>query len=117
MVPPLVKRVNGKTLAAALVGGIVAWFAIFGYVLYDQHQRTDQNATALMALCAQRHDLDQRIASSEFLLEQYPSPIAFRRAVGIPRPLLEQSLRQNKATRTNLAILDCEAAEPTKGSP
>ena len=59
------------------------------------------------ALCAQRHDLDIRIQTSEELLEKYPSQEAFRAAVGVPRPLIVQSVRQSKETRENLDGLYC----------
>jgi hypothetical protein len=103
----IVRKVNGRALLAALIGALVAWFGIIGYVLYDQGRRSDKNATALKALCAQRHDLDLRIATTQALLDKYPHPKTFRREVGIPRKLIVGSQRQSEQTRKNLEILNC----------
>lgn len=52
----LVKRVNGKLLAAALVGGVVAWFGIVGYVFFDSQKRISRTEADQHQLCLASND-------------------------------------------------------------
>lgn len=99
-----VRRANGKMLAAALVGALVAWFGIVGYVFLNSRERIDRSETAVVALCALRVDLDKRIESSEALLYENPSGTVF----GIPRSVITSSLQNSRRTRKTLNILDCK---------
>jgi len=85
------------------VGALVAWFGILGYVFFGSSEQIDKNRTALTALCAQRDDLDARIASTRRLLQEHPRGAIF----GIPRQLIVDGLRQSERTRRNLGILEC----------
>lgn len=86
---------------------LVLWFASLVFVAYASVQfseKASQNHTALLALCAQRHDLDLRIEASTEILRAHHGPLIF----SIPRTLIASGLRRDRATRHNLAILDCK---------
>jgi hypothetical protein len=64
------------------------------------------NETAVIALCAQRRDLDQRITATENLLKKHRGQkFIFR----IPRSLIKSGLARDQKTRSNLEILDCSS--------
>lgn len=55
------------------------------------------------ALCAQRLDLDQRIAQTQEYLDDHPSGPIF----GIPRSVIIDGQVRNKVTRKNLESIHC----------
>lgn len=78
-------------------------FVVQGVLLKLQIDRTE---TALLALCAQRDDLDQRIVVTTALLQTHHAKFVF----GIPRKLILSGLHRDLGTRQNLEILDCKEA-------
>lgn len=76
-------------------------FTIQGALLLRLINRND---TARTALCAQRHDLDQRINGTARLLKKYRGKFVF----GIPRSLIVVGFKRDQVTRRNLEILDCK---------
>ena len=101
--PKRLLHLNGRLLTGFLVGGAVSFFLAIAAFAYLTTRRADENATARKALCAQRSDLDQRIATTKRILEAHQHGPVF----GIPRSVLLSSLRQSVVTRRNLDILDC----------
>lgn len=85
--------------AAAVAGGLI------GAAFLQNSQRIDKVQTALNALCAQRHDLDQRIEVTNGLLARHRGE---KRIFGIPRSLIVVGLHRDLTTRANLNILDCK---------
>jgi hypothetical protein len=100
----IVRKVNGRALAGALVGAVLVLLAAIGYAYNNSQERIDKTGTALEALCLQREDLDARIAQTRKLLAMHPHQ---RLIFALPRQLLVDSLRQSEKTRQNLEILDC----------
>jgi hypothetical protein len=94
---------HSRLLVGLLVGGILVWAALIVYAWTENRVAVDRNETALVALCAQRADLDVRIDRTLALLQEFPGPLVF----GIPREYVTDGLRQNQVTRKNLNILDC----------
>jgi hypothetical protein len=82
--------------------GVTIAFTIQGAFLLRLINRND---AARRALCAQRHDLDQRIDATSKILKQYRGKLVF----GIPRTLIVVGRDRDKVTRQNLEILDCKA--------
>jgi hypothetical protein len=89
-------------LALALSLVLLGAAALFGYNRHQANRNMARNSTALIALCALRHDLDMRIASSEDLLVKYPHGFA-----GIPAAVIRSSVENSKRTRVTLNVLDC----------
>src|SRR6266576_5660740 len=77
--------------AAILAGGV-------GWAIVSNGRKIDKAQTALTALCAQRHDLDQRIAQTKALLEKHRG----KRVFGIPRSLIIAGIKRDQTTRRNL---------------
>jgi len=86
-----------------LLAGYVVLAVGIAYAFYAQWLFAQSNHKAIVALCAQRHDLDGRIARTAQVLEQQKGQLVF----GIPRPLIVQGQIQSMLTRQNLSILDC----------
>lgn len=76
---------------------------MFGYALRESAQRSNENHTALVALCALRHDLDLRISASREFLRIHPQGID-----GLTAGLIRQSLQNSERTRDTLNVLDCK---------
>lgn len=94
----------------AIVAVAVAVGMLLALTFYTQGAKSDRNQTALIALCAQRSDLDAQIRATETLLhpktrrQRRDARVVFR---AIPRSLIVDGQRRNRETRRNLAILDC----------
>jgi len=91
-------------LATAAILAVLGAGVVVALSLRAQHDQSNRNATALTALCAQRHDLDQRIEQTKVLLKRRPGKFVF----GIPRGLIVASYKRDQTTRRNLSILDCK---------
>jgi uncharacterized membrane protein YedE/YeeE len=101
----LARHANGRVLTGVLVGAVLCLFVTFVYLWATNRQDIDRNETALVALCAQRHDLDLRIARTQEILDQTRGK---EFVFGIPRKLLVDGQVQSMATRRSLDILDCK---------
>lgn len=89
---------EGRRLQGVLVLALVLFAAVVGYSFWRQN-------TTLIALCAQRKDLDQRIASTKSLLDHHRGQSFIFR---IPRALIVSGYHRDLKTRHNLDILDCK---------
>ena len=63
--------------------------------------------TSRQSLCAQRADLEARIAVTEEVLAEHPTGPIF----GIPRKFIEDGQERNRVTRENLSGLICSWSE------
>lgn len=84
-------------LALALIGAAALLGA--GYLLA---QKTSDNTTTKVALCALRDDVQQRVTSSETFLTAHPNGIA-----GISRADIVDGIRNQKRTIQALSVLQC----------
>jgi hypothetical protein len=91
-------------LVLAAVGLILFSLLVVAYALKSLHDQAERNKTALVALCAQRHDLDQRIIQTRALLRRTHARVIF----AIPRSVIVTGFRRDRRTRRNLNILDCQ---------
>lgn len=88
-------------LVVLLAVGVVAGM---GYYVLQIRDLARKNGTAFAALCAQRADLDRRIANTQKLIDETKGQ---KLVFAIPRKLIVDGQRQSRLTRQNLSTLDC----------
>lgn len=99
-----VQRAGVELAFFAVIVSAVLMLLGFGVLVRELQEQADRNSTALKALCAQRADLDERIARTQKLLDETKGEgVIF----AIPRRLIVDGQRQSRATRRNLDVLDC----------
>ena len=107
----IIRKVNGRALAGALVGSIIVLLGGLALAYTTNHRAVHANTaeiakinTALEALCLQRSDLDYHITQTHQLLQETRGdPEVF----GVPRIVIIEGQRQNLILRRSLAILEC----------
>lgn len=85
---------------------VATMIAILGAFWWNQERGLKAVATEThSALCSFKKDLAIRHANGEKYLEEIKGPMIF----GIPRDVIEQSVKNQKATLDSLKGLDCGA--------
>jgi len=107
----IIRKVNGRALAGALVGSILVLLGGLALAYVTNHRAVHANTeqikrvnTALAALCIQRVDLDTHISNTHQLLQDTRGEAT---VFGIPRIVIIESQRQNLILRRSLSILEC----------
>ncbi len=83
---------------------IVVFTAAVAWTLLKQQHATKQGRQAKAALCAFKHDIEVRVASSREFLREHPGGIA-----GIPVVVIASSINNEQATVDALTgVLNCK---------
>jgi hypothetical protein len=103
--------INWRRLALMATAVLLVLLALLSvaYALNGLHTQAQRNKTALVALCAQRHDLDLRIRSEQKILDDTRGK---KLVFAIPRSLIVSGFHRDQTTRTNLEVLDCKGGSP-----
>jgi hypothetical protein len=85
-----------------VVSIVVVGLTVFGILLLKRTNHAASQSTG--ALCALRHDLEQRVSDGEAFLAGHPHGIP-----GIPAKTLQQSIDGQKRTIKALQVVECDA--------
>lgn len=91
-----------RTLIALLLVLMVLAGGSVGFYLFIRSQQIEEGAETHEAVCALKHDLEDRVGLSERFLLQHP-----RGAPGIPAVTIRESVRNQQRTISALSVIDC----------